>query len=663
MPWLVGLLATAVALWGAISWQAGQPPLLGHEDADPLTTEVTGALRLLVTFAAVGTVAALARVVLTRRRRGRGPQRLDETALDQLAVARHWALGWCAAALALVPFDAADTSGIAVGVAVGNLRDFLLATQTTQAWLLTAVVAFVLAAVLPFVRTWRTGVLLLAVAVLVHLPPVVTAQVSVGADHDLASDAAILATPLLALATGAAVALTGRDRARGDLLRRYHRLLGVTLLVALPARVLIGWFELAGEPWLAPGYGLSVVVAVALLVLLAGSWGVRAVALRQAQGAGVTARLGLARLTTVVDAVLLLLVAGTTVVQSQLVPPRFRVPQTPQQNFLGYEVPDAPSFLALVQPGRVNLLLLVVSLAMIGLYLLGVRRLRRRGDAWPRGRTAAWVAGWLTITYVSVSQVWQYASTSFDWHMVVHMVFNMGAPALMVLAGPLTLLLRVRGAARPGQLLSLRDTVNAGLNARALHVLGHPLVIWVLFVGSFYALYLTGLFGTVMKYHWAHQLMNVHFIAVGFLYYLVVIGVDSPGRPIPHIAKLGYILAAMPFHAFFAVAVLNSQVIGADYYSGLDLLWRPVSGAPDGPSALADVQQTGGQLAWGMGELPLLGVTIALLFQWFRSDERAARRFDRATSAGHDTSLDAYNEMLAELARRERETEQRSGRP
>ncbi|WP_157973908.1 hypothetical protein, partial [Desertihabitans aurantiacus] len=91
MPWLVGLLATAVALWGAISWQAGQPPLLGHEDADPLTTEVTGALRLLVTFAAVGTVAAFARVALTRRRRGRGPQRLDETALDQLAVARHWA--------------------------------------------------------------------------------------------------------------------------------------------------------------------------------------------------------------------------------------------------------------------------------------------------------------------------------------------------------------------------------------------------------------------------------------------------------------------------------------------------------------------------------------------------------------------------------------------
>ncbi|MVA76906.1 cytochrome c oxidase assembly protein [Auraticoccus sp. F435] len=635
-PWLVGLVATTAGVWAAITWQYAQPPLRGHEASDPATSLVAALLRLLATFAGLATLASLAGVVLTARRGTGRRAQLGEPALDRMATARHRAVGWAAASLALVPFDAADTSGLAVTVALPNLRDFLLSTQTTQAWLLTAVVAFVLSCVVPFVRTWPTAVLLLVVGVLVQLPTVVTAQVSVGAGHDLATDAAVVMT--LAVAAWSASALALPRRPDADVLRRHHRLAGLALLVALPSRVLIGVFEMAGESWLAPGYGASVLVAVGLLVLLALGWLLRSRLLVSSRPVPAV------RLVTV-EAVLLVLLAGVSVVQSQLVPPRFRVPQTSQQNFLGYEVPAPPSWESLLLPGRVNLLLLLLAVAMVGLYLLGVRRLHRRGDTWPRGRTAAWLGGWAMVAYVSVSQVWQYASTTFSWHMVLHMALNMGAPALLVLAGPITLLLRARASARRGQLLSLRDAVTAGLGARALHVLGHPILIWALFVGSFYLLYLTGLFDVVMKYHWSHQLMNIHFLLVGALYYQVAIGVDSPGRPIPHVAKLGYILAAMPFHAFFAVAVLNSAEIGAGYYTGLDLTW-----APD----LAADQQVGGQLAWGLGELPLIGVTIALLAQWFGSEERAARRFDRATSAGHDTSLDAYNEMLAELARRER---------
>lgn len=636
--WLVGLAVTAVALWAAIGWEQGQPPLRGRENTDLFTSQMAGAIRLLATFAGLGTVASLAAVVLPGRRPQQRGAGLDEDALDRMATTRHWAIGWTTAALALVPFDAAQTSGIAVSVAAQNLRDFLLSTQTTQAWLLTAVVAFGIASVLPFVATWRTAVALLAVSVALHLPTVVTAQVSVGADHDLATDAAIVLSLTSTLWFGAALALSALPGVRVDVLRRYQRVAGAALVVALPARALIGWFEMAGSGWLTAGYGTTVVVPLVLLLGLGVCWLLRHGLLRQG-------RLAAARRLLGVDALLGLLITGVAVVQSVLVPPRFRVPQTPQQNYLGYEVPDPPSLLSLVLPGRPNLLLVLVAVTMITVYLLGVRRLHRRGDRWPGGRTAAWVVGWAAIAYLGLSQVWQYASTTFSWHMVVHMGLNMGAPALLVLAGPMTLLLRTRANAQPGRLLSLRDVVTSGLSSRLLHVVGHPLLVWAVFVSSFYLLYLTGLFDVAMKYHWSHQLMNLHFLVVGSLYYQVVIGVDAPGRPLPHIAKLGYILAAMPFHAFFAVAVLNSGVIGANYYSGLDLTW-----APD----LAATQQVGGQLAWALGELPLLGVTIALLAQWFSSDQRAARRFDRAYNAGHDTSLDAYNEMLAELARRDR---------
>jgi putative copper resistance protein D len=44
---------------------------------------------------------------------------------------------------------------------------------------------------------------------------------------------------------------------------------------------------------------------------------------------------------------------------------------------------------------------------------------------------------------------------------------------------------------------------------------------------------------------------------------------------------------------------------------------------------------------------------IALLVQWRRSDERTAKRLDRAADRDDDADLAAYNAMLAKLARRE----------
>ena len=42
---------------------------------------------------------------------------------------------------------------------------------------------------------------------------------------------------------------------------------------------------------------------------------------------------------------------------------------------------------------------------------------------------------------------------------------------------------------------------------------------------------------------------------------------------------------------------------------------------------------------------------LALLVQWARSDERTARRLDRAADRDNDADLTAYNAMLAEMAR------------
>ena len=139
--------------------------------------------------------------------------------------------------------------------------------------------------------------------------------------------------------------------------------------------------------------------------------------------------------------------------------------------------------------------------------------------------------------------------------------------------------------------------------------------------------------------------MNVHFLASGYLFYWVVIGVDPTPRPIPPLAKVGVVFASLPLHAFFAVILMSMpQVLGESFYHSLHLSWHTV---------LLGDQRLGGGMAWAAGEIPLVVVMIALLVQWSRSDQRTARRLDRAADRDDDAELAAYNAMLAELARRD----------
>jgi cytochrome c oxidase assembly factor CtaG len=228
-------------------------------------------------------------------------------------------------------------------------------------------------------------------------------------------------------------------------------------------------------------------------------------------------------------------------------------------------------------------------------------------------------------------------------HMASHMLLSMLAPVLLVLGGALTLALRalpVAGSGPPGP----REWLLALVRSPLSRVLTHPVVALVLFVGSFYALYFSGLFDSALNEHWAHLAMNAHFLLVGYIFYWPVIGIDPAPRRLPAPARLGLVFISLPFHAFFGIILMSSQtVIGGDFYRAL------AQGLDWAPNLLAD-QRLGGGLAWASGELPLLVVLIALLIQWATADERAARRADRRADADGDADLTAYNAMLRGLA-------------
>lgn len=638
---LVGFVCGA----GAVVWTMLEPALPGHEEATLATGLAASAVGLVAQLSALVTAGRLVSSIWLRHTADRSGDRQDNLAvhigadanagraarLVNLSHVRVPAAVWGLASLAMVALNAADAQGMPVQYVFASFMTFFTSTQSAQAWALVAFSAGVVLVASRLSCSWRVGVVLSGITVGAAVPTVVTAQVSVGADHDLATDAAVIFTVLSVISFATVWGSAGSRSAVADV-RVRRVVLGMTCL-SVPVRVGIAAFELAGHSPVASVYGVAVLLLLGLLLALA--------------VAAVLYRLIPSRRPWTVGRLLVTLTVGLQAAMTHLTPPRFTESQSIQQNLLGFNVGPPPQISTIWWPGRPNVLLTVIAVVCIIGYWVMWRRLLRRGDHWPASRALLWTGGWLVVLGVGATRVWTYSSVMFSWHMAAHMTLNMLAPPLLVLGGPITLLLKATSA-RPDGLPGVRQTLVELLGSPGLSRLSHPLLIWAVFVGSFYVLYFSGLFDKAMTYHWAHQLMTFHFLIIGSLFYGLAIGEDRPPRDVPPIARLAVIFAAMPFHAFFAVAVLaGTSTIGDTFYQYLDVSWM---------HDLAGDQQTGGQIAWATGELPLLIVIVSLVGQWFRQDQRLARRTDRASDAGYDDSLEAYNTMLTELAAREQKT-------
>ncbi|MET8077872.1 cytochrome c oxidase assembly protein [Streptomyces sp. NPDC005303] len=287
---------------------------------------------------------------------------------------------------------------------------------------------------------------------------------------------------------------------------------------------------------------------------------------------------------------------------------------------------------------------LVACLLALGLYAWGVVRLRRRGDAWSVGRTVSYVAGVLTIGLMMCTRLNDYGMVMFSVHMVQHMVISMLSPILILLGAPVTLALRavpVAGKGRKGP----RELLLALLHSRYMRIITHPAFTIPLFIASLYGLYFTPIFDFLMGSKTGHVAMMVHFLAVGVVFFWPIIGVDpGPHRP-GYLMRMLELFAGMPFHAFFGIALMMASEPMVETFK------HPPASL--GIDALSDQNYAGG-IAWAFSEIPSVLVLIALLFQWYGSEQRQAKRSDRAADRDGDKELEAYNAYLASLSTHER---------
>jgi len=287
---------------------------------------------------------------------------------------------------------------------------------------------------------------------------------------------------------------------------------------------------------------------------------------------------------------------------------------------------------------------LVACLVGLGLYGWGVTRLVRRGDKWPVGRTVSFAVGVLTVLFMMCTKLNDYGMVMFSVHMVQHMVISMVSPILILLGAPITLALRalpVAGRGRKGP----RELLLALLHSRYMRIVTHAAFTIPLFIASLYVLYFTPLFDFLMESKTGHITMMCHFLAVGLIFFWPIMGVDpGPNRP-GYLMRMLELFAGMPFHAFFGIALMMASEPMVEAYKN-----PPASLGID---ALSDQNAAGG-IAWAFSEIPTVLVLLALLFQWYGSEQRQAKRQDRAADRDGDKELEAYNAYLASLNARGR---------
>ena len=314
----------------------------------------------------------------------------------------------------------------------------------------------------------------------------------------------------------------------------------------------------------------------------------------------------------------------------------FVVP-TPAQLLTGEALPPEFTFQTFFTEWKLDILWAFIALWAIGAYLVGVRRLKLRGDSWPVARSISWVFGMLLLIFTTSGSLNVYQEYLFSMHMIAHMVLTMAIPVLLVPGAPVTLLMRAVQK-RPDDSRGVREWVLWAVLTKYGEFISHPLVAAVNFAASLVVFYFTPLFEWATREHIGHQWMIFHFLITGYLFVQSLIGIDPGPNRVAYPIRLVMLIGVMAFHAFFGLALMGgSGLLLPDWFGAMGRTW--------GLPPLED-QQSGGAIAWGIGEIPTIILTIIVSVQWFKSDNRDSKRLDRASDRSGNQDLADYNQML-----------------
>jgi len=511
-----------------------------------------------------------------------------------------------------------------------------------------------LIALIVFVCTFQAKKILSLIALLILsivglIAPVFQSHAASGGSHSLVIGSLIIHVVALSLWVGGILAiamLSASDRAIA--VPRFSQLALWSAIAVVISGVVNAWTRLNFESAWNSSYAYIVIAKTVATIALVGLGYLHR---KNLEGKESINWVGFAKLLTIEAIIMLVTVALGAWLSNTSSPDRPGTQEfDPGLSIVGIETPPNPTWSRIFLSYEPDALMIGILVMMVALYVKGVIVLTKRGDKWPVGRTISFALGISVIDFATSGGLGVYAQFSFSYHMLAHMLLAMVAPIGLVLGAPMTLALRTLPQGRTPTERGVRGSLLAALHSKVGVFYTNPVVALLIFDGSLFALYFTDLFASMMQSHLGHLVMNLHFLAAGFLFFFVVIGIDPNPRKIPYLVQIVVLFAAMSIHAFFSIALMSSTtLIDKGYFASLQTPWLT--------DLLAD-QKLGASIGWAMGEVPILMALVATFINWRREDAREAKRIDRNTvrqaAMGQPDDLANYNQYLQKLAQRDK---------
>ena len=637
------LLAAVLACVVALAIGGGAAPQLIADSGDVVRYGLPFA-KLAVNLGAAGAIGALAIAAFALDAEARA----YALALD-IAAAASGLLTVAAAATGFFSFLAIYQQPVSLDDEFGNLLgSYLTGYEVGQAWLATTLAGAVLT-ILAFAIRNQSVVLAMAIgAVLALVPMALQGHSGDEASHDEAISAiwvhiVAAAVWLGGLITVALVARTVESRRLGDLVGRYSSLALAAFVAVVASGYVSAELRVGTIENLLTPYGILVLIKVGALIAL-GLFGVGYRRFFIARLAGDGERRRWFWRLVVAELAFMGIASGTAAALARTATPIGQTQSTGEATAAeiitqGSPLPPPVTVERLLTSWNFDLVWVLFCGFAAFFYLAGVWRLRRRGDSWPWYRTVLWLLGLALLFWITNGGVNAYQKFLFSQHMLGHMALGMMVPVLLVPAAPITLALRAIRK-REDASRGVREWLLLVVHSRYFGILTNPVVSAVIFAGSLWVFYYSPVFRWATVDHVGHEWMVIHFLGAGYLFVSSLIGVDPAPNRAPYPIRLMVLLATMAFHAFFGLALLSGTgLLLADWYGAMG--W--------GTDALVD-QQTGGGIAWSVGEIPTVTLAIVVALMWSRSDARTAKRYDRKADRDGDAELEEYNVMLAARA-------------
>ena len=261
--------------------------------------------------------------------------------------------------------------------------------------------------------------------------------------------------------------------------------------------------------------------------------------------------------------------------------------------------------------------LLAVLLAG-GLYLAGMRRVRRAGPPWPAARVAAFYLGGLgTLIVATMSFLGVYQGVLFYIRSVQTILLLLVAPLFTALGRPVTLAV----AALP----RLGARLDAALHSRTAQILTFPAITTMVLVVVPFVLYFSPWYAASLQHAAVREVTYLALLAPGFVFFWMFLRVDPVPRAYTYLVALWVSAAEVVGDAVLGLAVLADQnLIAGAYYRALARPWGP---------GLHSDQIIGGGALWVLGDIVGLPFLAAQFFHMIREDQTEAARVDAELDA------------------------------